>query len=424
MLREQSKGPGAGHLPGLSEGRGRLRAGHLGQKRRAGIQGAGTAEHLELCRNSRAAWPGPVPARAAGLGHACGGRGSRLSAPGRCSPRGRPAPPGGCSPRPATPAGARLPRRQARDPAGRGAGLSLSIHRHPAAGRRRRRLENSGEPAPWGWGRRELRGGTPPSRPRCDRGGGAARGAPGALPGGGAGRGRGSPPASSGPPARAPSRAESGRGARHNLCRQHTVDAQPGQPSGKTRGATQPVPSEHLPALPGHQVHEQDRPSAVCIQRGQEKSARKWRHGSDVWGSDLQIWSLFSLHLQGCWRCPRSTLLLEPPCCSPSFSHTELLTVLNTLFIPLSLCICHSLGPKLPSVIIHLTNCYSASQNPFPCHLLCEVFCNPQAGAAPWDPAVRTACLPAPPACVHQSGQCSQQPLPCSIVCIVFCLKR
>lgn len=170
-----------------------------------------------LCRNSRAAWPGPVPARAAGLGHACGGRGSRLSAPGRCSPRGRPAPPGGCSPRPATPAGARLPRRQARDPAGRGAGLSLSIHRHPAAGRRRRRrLENSGEPAPWGWGRRELRGGTPPSRPRCDRGGGAARGAPGALPGGGAGRGRGSPPASSGPPARAPSRAESGRGARHS----------------------------------------------------------------------------------------------------------------------------------------------------------------------------------------------------------------
>lgn len=52
-----------------------------------------------------------------------------------------------------------------------------------------------------------------------------------------------------------------------DLCRQHTVDAQPGQPSGKTRGATQPVPSEHLPALPGHQVHEQDRPSAVRIQR-------------------------------------------------------------------------------------------------------------------------------------------------------------
>lgn len=109
--------------------------------------------------------------------------------------------------------------------------------------------------------------------------------------------------------------------------------------------------------------------------------------------------------------------LLQPHWAPHSSEHT--FHPLITLHMPFP-------GPRtpFPSVIIHLTNCYSASQNPFPCHLLCEVFCNPQAGAAPWDPAVRTACLPAPPACVHQSGQCSQQPLPCSIVCIVFCLKR
>lgn len=83
-----------------------------------------------------------VPERAAGLGHACGGRGQEGSArPGAAPPRQRPGP--------RSPARALAPRRQALDPAGRGSGLPLSIRGRPAAGERRRRgLENPGAPAP------------------------------------------------------------------------------------------------------------------------------------------------------------------------------------------------------------------------------------------------------------------------------------
>lgn len=78
-----------------------------------------------------------------GCGAGSRGRGRRFSAPGGCSPRSRAFPPA-----PWPPAAARFPCRQARDPAGRGAGLPLSTHRRPAAAGRRRRqgLENSGCP--------------------------------------------------------------------------------------------------------------------------------------------------------------------------------------------------------------------------------------------------------------------------------------
>lgn len=130
-----------------------------------------------------------------------------LSAPGGCFPRSRASPP-----EPLSPAGARLSRRQAGNPAGRGAGLPLSIHRRPAAGgrrrrRRRRRLENSGAPAPSAAARGAgMRGRPPPSGPSV-----VATARLGAHPG----------------PSAAGARAEAGEARQHPLARPRAERSQP-----------------------------------------------------------------------------------------------------------------------------------------------------------------------------------------------------
>lgn len=143
------------------------------------------------------------PCEAAGPGHACGGRGRRLSAPGGCSPRSRAAQP---APWPPNPGCSATPRRQ--DPQAPGHG-----RRQAATG-----TGEFGAPALRLAGiRAGVRGAAGPltSRHRCGRGGGGgtARGARGALPAGAraeAGEARQHPP----PPARRAVPAESPRRGR------------------------------------------------------------------------------------------------------------------------------------------------------------------------------------------------------------------
>lgn len=169
---EQRKCSGTGHLPGLSE-----TWGHFGQERRVGFQGSGRDDHLELCGNSRAAWPVPVPSRAARPGHACSGRGQEGLA------------------RPGAALHGAAPPRYRRGPRSPGRGATL-----PPSGRERRRAVLQHPQAPGRWRKEEAaaaarksggasllgcgsRGRRPPSGPAVVAAAAAAAAGLGAHPG-------------------------------------------------------------------------------------------------------------------------------------------------------------------------------------------------------------------------------------------------